>query len=94
MDDFAWPQEYIDKQIHYLQVQLLEVRTALLEQAYAAIRKHRDYKGHARCWIDDAELYKVLPETVNEEEFRLPPKEEFLSECLKYHNLRQPDAKP
>lgn len=28
----------------------------------AAIRKHRDYRGDDRCWMDDEELYKVLPE--------------------------------
>lgn len=28
----------------------------------AAIRKHRDYEGDDRCWMDDEELYKVLPE--------------------------------
>lgn len=28
----------------------------------AAIRKHRDYRGDDRCWMDDVELYSVLPE--------------------------------
>jgi hypothetical protein len=28
----------------------------------AAIRKHRDERGDDRCWLDDEELYKVLPE--------------------------------
>lgn len=28
----------------------------------AAIRKHRDMSGDDRCYIDDAELYSVLPE--------------------------------
>jgi hypothetical protein len=28
----------------------------------AAIRKHRDQRGDDRCWLDDEELYKVLPE--------------------------------
>jgi len=27
-----------------------------------AIRKHRDQRGDDRCWMDDEELYKVLPE--------------------------------
>jgi hypothetical protein len=27
-----------------------------------AIRKHRDQKGDDRCWMDDEELYKILPE--------------------------------
>jgi hypothetical protein len=28
----------------------------------AAIRKHRDQRGDDRCWMDDEELYKALPE--------------------------------
>ena len=27
-----------------------------------AIRTHRDFKGDDRCWMDDEELYSVLPE--------------------------------
>lgn len=27
-----------------------------------AIRKHRDYRGDDRCWQDDEDLYRVLPE--------------------------------
>lgn len=27
-----------------------------------AIRKHRDFRGDSRCWMDDEELYAVLPE--------------------------------
>lgn len=33
-----------------------------LETVEAAIRKHRDFRGDDRCWMDDEELYKVLPE--------------------------------
>lgn len=28
----------------------------------AAIRKHRDYRGDDRCYLDDGELYAILPE--------------------------------
>lgn len=28
----------------------------------SAIRKHRDQRGDDRCWMDDEELYIVLPE--------------------------------
>ena len=40
----------------------LESRVDELE---AAIRKHRDQRGDDRCWLDDEELYKVLPEGYN-----------------------------
>ena len=33
-----------------------------IEHLRNAIRKHRDQRGDDRCWLDDEELYKVLPE--------------------------------
>ncbi len=33
-----------------------------IEKLRAAIRKHRDQRGDDRCWLDDEELYKALPE--------------------------------
>lgn len=51
------------------------------------VRAHRDEKGHGRCWLDDRELYRLLPEQI-EADFTLPPREEFLRECGKYHELR------
>lgn len=35
---------------------------AEIEKLRVAIRKHRDQRGDDRCWLDDEELYKVLPE--------------------------------
>jgi chromosome segregation ATPase len=35
---------------------------AAREKAETAIRKHRDQRGDDRCWMDDEELYKILPE--------------------------------
>lgn len=51
----------------------------------AAIRKHRDEKGDNRCWLDDDELYKVLPEGYT------PPKRDQaveLDNCKKYIDCR------
>jgi hypothetical protein len=33
-----------------------------VERLRAAIRKHRDYRGDDRCYLDDEELYRILPE--------------------------------
>lgn len=55
----------------------------------AAIRLHRDEKGHDRCWLDDQRLYQVLPESVKAD-FKLPNREEFLKNCEKYWKERQP----
>jgi hypothetical protein len=40
----------------------LEGSNKEIERLRAAIRKHRDQRGDDRCWMDDEELYKVLPE--------------------------------
>ena len=55
----------------------------------AAIRLHRDEKGHDRCWLDDQRLYSVLPEGVKADMI-LPCREEFLSNCARYWSSRQP----
>lgn len=33
-----------------------------IDELEEAIRKHRDQRGDSRCWLDDEELYKILPE--------------------------------
>jgi hypothetical protein len=53
-----------------------------------AIRKHRDERGHDRCWLDDQELYKALPEGLQGDS-KLPPKEEFIKNCHRYWEHRQ-----
>lgn len=52
------------------------------------IRKHRDQKGDDRCWLDDIELYKLLPDNVP---FitSLPQKNEFLKNCERFWKTRQ-----
>lgn len=48
-----------------------------------AIRKHRDAKGHDRCWQNDKELYRALGEDIPDS-LELPPLNEFLQGCCKY----------
>ncbi len=51
-----------------------------------AIRNHRDQKGDDRCWMDDEELYKVLPEGY------VPPERDTTVElklCEKYIQCRR-----
>jgi hypothetical protein len=33
-----------------------------LDSLRDAVRKHRDQRGDDRCWLDDEELYRALPE--------------------------------
>lgn len=56
-----------------------------VQQLESAIRKHRDQRGDDRCWLDDEELYKVLPEGYS------PPKRDSAVElkmCEKYISCR------
>ena len=46
-----------------------------------AIRSHRDQKGDDRCWMDDIELYKALPEGVAEADLSLLSDEQFRRNC-------------
>lgn len=57
-----------------------------------AIRNHRDQKGDDRCYLDDAELYAVLGE--GEATTTLPPKEQFLANCARFHASRQKPGEP
>lgn len=57
-----------------------------ITQLEEAIRKHRDAKGHDRCFENDLELYKLLPEGLSEDyTTKLPSKEEFLEGCSNYY---------
>lgn len=67
----------------------LQQKVELLENS---IRKHRDCKGHARCWEDDNELYSVLPEG-NTGDQSLPSRQEFLAGCERYYELRRSKPK-
>src|ERR1700733_2514255 len=58
-----------------------------------AIRKHMSQKLDDRCWLDDAELYKVIGGP-NPEECALPPEDVFLANCKRYHQSRQPNNLP
>jgi FtsZ-binding cell division protein ZapB len=56
----------------------------MTEKYEAAIRKHRDQKGDDRCWIDDRELYAVLPEGYAGFGPQLDEPEEMLANCKRY----------
>lgn len=59
-----------------------------------SIRAHRDEKGHDRCWLDDVELYGILPEGTFGVDLALPPKDEFIKNCERYHAHRQDPSNP
>lgn len=37
-----------------------------LQELRDAVRKHRDERGHNRCWLDDKELYQALGDPICE----------------------------
>jgi hypothetical protein len=53
-----------------------------------AIRKHRDQKDDDNCWLDDFELYGLLPEQIkcNPD---LPNKELMMYNCSRYYECRK-----
>lgn len=54
-----------------------------IEDLRNAIRKHRDQKNDDRCWMDDEELYAVLPEKTPTNT-ALTPKPVFLESCRRF----------
>jgi uncharacterized small protein (DUF1192 family) len=63
---------------------------AEIERLQAGIRHHRDQKGDDRCWLDDLDLYDLLPEGHVDPDLSLPPKAEFLRSCERYWEQRCP----
>lgn len=53
-----------------------------------AIIKHRSQRADDRCWLDDLELYRVLGDSVQEYDPSMPPREEFLVNCVRYYDKR------
>jgi len=60
-----------------------EIKSRIVELE-SAVRKHRDAKGHDRCWENDLELYRLLPETPPTSP-QLPSREEFMEGRHKYY---------
>lgn len=59
------------------------------ERLECAVKKHRDARGHDRCWLDDQELYAALGESIDPKDFALPPACEFLERCIEYWRIRK-----
>ena len=60
-----------------------------IEALETAIRRHRDYRGDDRCYLDDRELYAVLPEGYE------PPAKDTavtLAQCERFIACRQDPA--
>lgn len=58
-----------------------------LERTRNEIRNHRDTPPDDRCWENDIELYKVLPEYDPDDPLQnpvLPPPEEMRANCDRY----------
>ena len=61
----------------------------MIERLWTAIRKHRDQRGDDRCYLDDRELYAVLPEGY------VPPPHDTavtLEQCAHFIRCRQDPA--
>lgn len=58
-------------------------------QLETAIRNHRDQRGDDRCWIDDVELYALLPEGKGNSDLSLCHPDEMIENCKRYISARQ-----
>lgn len=67
-----------------------------IERLRNAIRKHRDQRLDDRCWMDDFELYEVLPEGIEPSyvDLRLLPKEEMMRNCERFVDCRRTELLP
>jgi hypothetical protein len=79
----------MDPDLEALGLDQLRAEVMLLR---SGIRYHRDQRGHERCWLNDIELYSLLPELA-EAEFLLPDQGAFLEQCALYWVNRQPPPK-
>lgn len=59
-----------------------------VEILVAAIKKHREQSGHNLCWLNDLELWKVIDPDATYPHDKVPGREEFLSQCARYHESR------
>ena len=73
---------------HDLEDEIIRLRTA--------IRKHRDQRLDDRCWMDDYELYEVLPEGIDPSyvDLRLLPKEVMMRNCEHFVECRATSLTP
>lgn len=85
-DDEIIDIETMNSADYYLAIPIL-IKEVL--ELRSAVRKHRDEKGHDRCWLDDMELYKALPEGVADVNLQLPPEKEFLANCKRFYDSRK-----
>lgn len=71
----------------------IQVKQRLI-QLRKAIRKHRDQCGDDRCWLDDEELYAMLPEGKGTADTRLNDPAVMLECCKQYIQHRHNPAVP
>ena len=52
------------------------------------IKAHRSASGHELCWLNDIELWKLIENDPHYPHDTLPVRDEFLSQCRRYHESR------
>lgn len=58
---------------------------AEIERLYEGIEKYLEPEGHDRCWRDLILLFNLIGKEAPTQLLTLPPREEFLGECARYH---------
>ncbi len=52
------------------------------------IRDHQRQTGHALCWLNDLDLWRLLDPQADYPHASLPVREEFFGQCSKYYESR------
>lgn len=83
----------IDSNVQFMTMPQLK---AEIRRLRTGIRKHRDQRLDDRCWMDDIELYEVLPEGIDPSfiDLRQLPKKEMMHNCDRFTDCRRLDLTP
>lgn len=57
-----------------------------IKRLRTGIEKYLEPEGHDRCWRDLVLLFNLIGKEAPQKLLTLPPKEEFLGECARYHD--------
>lgn len=67
-----------------------EILNKELQAEIARLRKgieeYLEPEGHDRCWRDLIKLFQLIGKEAPQKLLTLPPKDEFLGECARYHD--------
>jgi hypothetical protein len=61
---------------------------AEVKRLRSGIREHQRQTGHALCWLNDLDLWRLLDPQADYPHATLPVREEFFGQCRTYYESR------